>query len=308
MPYEGARTRVQVARAYRALGDDDAAALELDAARATFARLGAAPDLARVDELAAPVASRPPGGLTGRECEVLRLVAARAHEPRGRRRPRHQRAHGGPAPAEHLREAGPVVAGGRHRLRLRARAGRHRVTTRVVRTDHAARSRGWCVRSMRWRDGLPYVAPGRSQEAAVTIQQTTTTLDPATVDRLSTAFNRCFETCEAGDDLFTDDVFFDLLPPFWRFQLQGPGVFATQLREVTAGEVHARVLRVVPTASGFVMEHEQTERGATVEVARRLFLCEVRDGRISEVLSYCNGGWDDELRARHAAEAPMLRA
>ena len=43
------------------------------------------------------------------------------------------------------------------------------------------------------------------------------------------------------------------------------------------------------------------------EVARRIFLCEVRDGRIAEVTCYCNGGWDDDLRARHAAEAPMLR-
>jgi hypothetical protein len=103
-------------------------------------------------------------------------------------------------------------------------------------------------------------------------------------------------------------VFYDLLPPFWRFQVQGPQVLATQLRSVASGPVTARLLRVVPTVSGFVMEHEQTERGAAVEVARRLWLCEVRDGRISDVLGYCNGGWDDELRARHAAEAPMLRA
>ena len=34
---------------------------------------------------------------------------------------------------------------------------------------------------------------------------------------------------------------------------------------------------------------------------------EVTDGRISAVTTYCNGGWDDELRARHAAEAPMIR-
>lgn len=26
------------------------------------------------------------------------------------------------------------------------------------------------------------------------------------------------------------------------------------------------------------------------------------------VTTYCNGGWDDELRARHAAEAPMILA
>jgi ketosteroid isomerase-like protein len=67
------------------------------------------------------------------------------------------------------------------------------------------------------------------------------------------------------------------------------------------------VLRVVATATGFVLEHEEIARGRTVEVARRLWLCEVRDGRITEAVGYCNGGWDDELRARHAAEAPMLR-
>jgi hypothetical protein len=55
------------------------------------------------------------------------------------------------------------------------------------------------------------------------------------------------------------------------------------------------------------MEHEETQRGERTEVARRLWLCEVRDGRIAEVTCYCNGGWDDKLRARHAAEAPMLR-
>ena len=50
--------------------------MELDAARDAFETLGAAPDLARVDELdlAAP---RRPHGLTARELEVLRLVAAR---------------------------------------------------------------------------------------------------------------------------------------------------------------------------------------------------------------------------------------
>ena len=133
------------------------------------------------------------------------------------------------------------------------------------------------------------------------------TIDLATVERLSTAFNRCFETLDAGDDVFAPDAFFDLYPPFWRFQLQGPEAFAAQLRAISEGEPSARVLRVVPTARGFVMEHEETQRGAKVEVARRLWLCEVRDGRITDVVGYCNGGWDDELRARHAAEAPMLR-
>ena len=74
MPYDAARARVQIAIACRVQADDDAAGLELDAARAIFMRLGAAPDLARVARLEGP--SRPPSVLTARECEVVRLVAA----------------------------------------------------------------------------------------------------------------------------------------------------------------------------------------------------------------------------------------
>ena len=69
-PYEAARTRVLLAEACRALGDDDSAALELEAARASFAQLGAAPDLARLGE------RTDRHGLSEREVEVLRLVAA----------------------------------------------------------------------------------------------------------------------------------------------------------------------------------------------------------------------------------------
>jgi hypothetical protein len=137
---------------------------------------------------------------------------------------------------------------------------------------------------------------------------TTTATTTVGVDQLSAAFNRCFETLEAGEDIFTEDAFFDLYPPFWRFQMQGAAAFGQQLRAIAGGGAPtARVLCVVPTATGFVMEHEETLRGARTEVARRLWLCDVRDGRISEAVGYCNGGWDDALRARQAAEAPMVR-
>ena len=72
MPYDVARTRFQLGLAYRAAGDDDAAALELDGARTTFESLGASADLARIDA-GAPAET---GVLTARECQVLRLVAA----------------------------------------------------------------------------------------------------------------------------------------------------------------------------------------------------------------------------------------
>ena len=132
-------------------------------------------------------------------------------------------------------------------------------------------------------------------------------LDVATVQRLSGAFTECFTTLDAGEDVLAEDVFADLYPPFWRFQLQGRAAFVAHLRAICEGEPSSRILRVVPTTTGFVMEHEETQRGERTEIARRLWLCEVRNGRITEVTGYCNGGWDDELRARHAAEAPMLR-
>jgi DNA-binding NarL/FixJ family response regulator len=62
---------VLIAQACSALGDGEAAMLELEAACELFERLGAAPDLAR-----ASVRARPTHGLSARELEVLRLVAS----------------------------------------------------------------------------------------------------------------------------------------------------------------------------------------------------------------------------------------
>ncbi len=76
-PYEAARARVLLALACRALGDEDTAALELDAASGVFEELGAEPDLVRVRSLAASGdGGGDTHGLTARELEVLRLVAA----------------------------------------------------------------------------------------------------------------------------------------------------------------------------------------------------------------------------------------
>ena len=76
VPYEAARARVLVGLACRQLGDHDTAEMELDAAAWVFEQLGAAPDLARAQALCRGNAARPAGGLTARELEVLRLVAA----------------------------------------------------------------------------------------------------------------------------------------------------------------------------------------------------------------------------------------
>jgi DNA-binding CsgD family transcriptional regulator len=70
-PYDAARARVVVGLACQALGDEESAELELDAARATFESLGAAPAL---HDLGSRTRT-PPGGLSTREVEVLRLLA-----------------------------------------------------------------------------------------------------------------------------------------------------------------------------------------------------------------------------------------
>jgi ATP/maltotriose-dependent transcriptional regulator MalT len=82
-PYEVARARELVGRACRALGDEDTAVLEFEAARSAYQSLGAASDLARVggkstDSAVAVELRRNSLALTAREVEVLRLVATGA--------------------------------------------------------------------------------------------------------------------------------------------------------------------------------------------------------------------------------------
>jgi ATP/maltotriose-dependent transcriptional regulator MalT len=73
VPYEAARTRVLIGRACRALQDRSGAEMEIDAARWIFQQLGAAPALAGLEPAAAQAKE---GGLSPRELQVLRLVAA----------------------------------------------------------------------------------------------------------------------------------------------------------------------------------------------------------------------------------------
>ncbi len=75
-PHAAARARELVGLACRALGDRAGGRMELEAARAAYESLGARPDVARLDAL---LANRPDAGghgLTPREIQVLRLVAA----------------------------------------------------------------------------------------------------------------------------------------------------------------------------------------------------------------------------------------
>jgi DNA-binding CsgD family transcriptional regulator len=74
-PYAAARARELIGLSCRALGDAEGGGLELGAARAAFAELGASLDMARVDRVLCDVPRALAGGLTERELQVLRLVA-----------------------------------------------------------------------------------------------------------------------------------------------------------------------------------------------------------------------------------------
>jgi DNA-binding NarL/FixJ family response regulator len=72
--YDAARTRMQIAAACRAVGDDDCAEMELAGAIPVFDRLNAVRDAAAARAGLEPTA-RPSSGLTSREEEVLAHIA-----------------------------------------------------------------------------------------------------------------------------------------------------------------------------------------------------------------------------------------
>jgi ketosteroid isomerase-like protein len=134
-----------------------------------------------------------------------------------------------------------------------------------------------------------------------------TVLDDATAQELSERLADVFRSADVGDVL-ADDVFLDGHPPLWRFQLQGRDVLATWLKGYSPDGSEVTVVRTVPTVSGFVTEFVgRHEESGEVMTDRKILLCDVHDGRITELTVYCSGDWNAELRDRHAVEAPLLR-
>ena len=134
-----------------------------------------------------------------------------------------------------------------------------------------------------------------------------TVLSDAEAQELSERLADVFRAADVGD-VFTEDVFLDGHPPFWRFQLTGRDTFADWLKGYSPDGSEVTVVRAVPTASGFVTEvtGEHVEAGKVM--TDRKILC-ARSATVGsrELTIYCSGDWDDELRARHAAETTLLR-
>jgi DNA-binding CsgD family transcriptional regulator/tetratricopeptide (TPR) repeat protein len=75
-PYEAARARALIGAICQRLGDRETASMHFGAARSVFTELGAARDLVELERLMATGSGAPLGTLTGREREVLSLVAS----------------------------------------------------------------------------------------------------------------------------------------------------------------------------------------------------------------------------------------
>lgn len=122
-------------------------------------------------------------------------------------------------------------------------------------------------------------------------------------------FVRFLETAEDTDGVLDSDVFVDLNVPHWRYQLQGARALAEQLRQDSPNGSAITVGRRAATPTGFVVEcaYRQDDHVGVGTVYRTMWLVEVANGRIAEVVLYCTGEWDAETQKRQAAEAPMIR-
>ena len=132
-------------------------------------------------------------------------------------------------------------------------------------------------------------------------------LDDAAAQALSERLADFFRTAELGD-VFTDDVFLDGHPPFWRFQVEGRDALREWYRSYAPEGVETTVVSVIPTAVGFVTEYvgRHTEDGELM-TDRKVLVCEVRGQQVSALTVYCSGDWNAELRDRHSAETTLLR-
>jgi len=138
-------------------------------------------------------------------------------------------------------------------------------------------------------------------------QFASTTVEDGLAQELSERLADIFRTADASDVL-AGDVFVDGNPPLWRFQLEGRDTFDAWIKSFMPGGADTTVVRTIPTVTGFVTEFVSRHQQHGEEITdRKILLAEVRGGSIAELTIYCSGDWNAELRARHAAEAQLIR-
>ena len=130
----------------------------------------------------------------------------------------------------------------------------------------------------------------------------------AEAQELSERLADVFRTADVGD-VFTEDVFLDGHPPFWRFQLQGRDEFAAWLTGYAPHGTDVTVARTTPDGLRLRHRTDRQPRGRRRRDRPTARSSSVRSAMAASprLTIYCSGDWDAELRARHAAETTLLR-
>lgn len=128
-------------------------------------------------------------------------------------------------------------------------------------------------------------------------------------EKLVGGFVRFLETGDDDAGVLATDVFADLNVPHWRYQIQGIDAVSDMIRSGSPGGASITLGRCAATATGFVIEaqEQQDDHIGPGTVYRTLWLVDTDGDRITELVVYCTGEWDQDTQARHAAEAPMIR-
>jgi hypothetical protein len=127
-------------------------------------------------------------------------------------------------------------------------------------------------------------------------------------EALASRFVEFLETGSVPAGLFTADVFCDFTLPKWRLQAQGIDEVVALRKAGHPGPGTVPRWRCDATASGFVLEFEESWRqDGTDWTAREMVRADAPGGSISEFSVYCTGDWDEEQRSRHKANVRLIR-
>lgn len=131
----------------------------------------------------------------------------------------------------------------------------------------------------------------------------TTQIDPQAIRTETERFRESLETGDLASmaELYTPDALLDANLPSWRLQRQGPEAILAQFEEWYPAPARLVEWREQPTEWGAVVElAELLGEGESETYNREVYLFFTQDGRITDQILYCTGGWDRATLERHA--------
>ena len=127
-------------------------------------------------------------------------------------------------------------------------------------------------------------------------------------DMPAAKFVHFLETGDVPEGLFTADVFCDFTVPQWRLQAQGLEETVALRKQGHPGPGRVPRWRCDPTATGFVIELEESWRDNDMDwYSREMARADIRGDSIAALSVYCTGDWDAERRAEHSRAVKLLR-